>query len=67
MKTLLALLALVVGLSVVGCSGGDSSDGTPKVSGKVEVKNMPEGTSAPGDKRPTPGETAKTNDSGSRG
>ena len=67
MKKGLVLALLITGIVAFGCKGGDSSDGTPKVSGKVEVKNMPEGTSPPGDRRPTPAENGKTNESDARG
>ena len=65
MRKLWAIIPVVLGLCVAGCKGDSSTDGVPKVSGKVEVKDMPEGTSAPGDKRPA--DTGAKTESGSRG
>jgi hypothetical protein len=62
-RKLLALAVIVVAFGAYGCSGGSSTEGTPKVEGKVDVKDMPEGTVAPGDKRTTPADTgSKTNE-----
>ncbi|MEI7984633.1 MAG: hypothetical protein WCI55_03310 [Armatimonadota bacterium] len=67
MRYLLALVVIILGITAVGCSGDSSTEGVPKVEGKVEVTNMPEGTSAPGDKRTTPADTGATRESDSRG
>jgi hypothetical protein len=67
MRKVLSVCLILSGLIACGCSGGSDSGGTPKVEGKVEVKDMPEGTSAPGDKRPTPADSGKTKETGARG
>ncbi len=67
MRKFFAVAIVIVGITSVGCSGGSSTEGVPKVEGKVEVTNMPEGTSAPGDKRTTPADTGAKTESDSRG
>jgi hypothetical protein len=67
MRRVTAILLVLLAFGSFGCSGDSSNEGTPKVEGKVEIKDMPEGTSAPGDKRPTPADTGSTKDSGERG
>lgn len=66
MRRIFQLVVILVSFSTLGCSGSTSED-TPKVQGKVEIKDMPEGTSAPGDKRPSPADTGATKESGERG
>jgi hypothetical protein len=68
MRKLLAAAIVVACFSAFGCSGDSATtEGTPKVEGKVDVKDMPEGTSAPGDKRTSPADTGAKTDSDSRG
>lgn len=67
MRILLSCLVLALGLCIFGCSSEASAEGTPKVQGKVEVKNAPEGATAPGDVRPPPSDSGKTKDAGERG
>ncbi len=67
MRTFVVLSILVSGLALIGCSGDSATNDQPKVEGKVDIKDMPAGTSVPGDTRPSPADTGAKTDSDSRG
>ena len=67
MRNLVAFGVIVVALCAFGCNGEASNDGVPSVKGKVEVKDMPEGTVAPGDKRTSPADTGSKTSEDTRG